>query len=301
MSMLVHAGLLMLLLRCAPGRHRPKERPLEVNELVVLVGDDEPKRRLPVATVAPPAGVPAITPVAPLPAPPAARSAVVTDQSPADAAVQAADPAPTVRGRLNPVPANTPRDGDGVAPAPAAPRSETDFFEVAATGRTVVYVLDHSMSMGLHDGLRRARVELLASIRRLPSTALFQVIAYNTVAEPLCVRNCGGLLRADTETLAEVARALAALRPVGLTRHAQALQRGLEFRPDVLFFATDSDEADPDRLTFEQVAAVSRYNGGRCAIHVIGFSNRPDGGDSPLRRLADQNRGTYRRVAVKEL
>ncbi len=157
------------------------------------------------------------------------------------------------------------------------------------------------MSMGLHDGLRQARVELLASIKRLPSTALFQVIAYNTIAEPLCLRNYGGMLGVDADTVAEVARALAALRPVGLTRHAQALQRGLDFRPDVLFFATDSDAKDPDGLTMEQVAAVSRDNGGRCSIHVIDFSNKSDDLDSPLRQLALQNRGTYRRVAVKEL
>ena len=53
--------------------------------------------------------------------------------------------------------------------------------------------------------------------------------------------------------------------------------------------------------SMEQVAAVSQYNGGRCSIHVIDFSNKADDANSPLRQLAVQNRGTYRRVAVKEL
>jgi hypothetical protein len=160
----------------------------------------------------------------------------------------------------------------------------------------VVYVLDRSMSMGLHDGLRQARAELLASLGRLPPTAQFQVIAYNQVAEPLCVRNYGGLLSPDADTLAEVARAVAALRPTGLSGHLQALRRGLDLLPDVLYFATDADD-----LTDADVAVVSRWNAGRCSIHVIDFSNRPEAPDCPLRQLAAQNRGTYRRVAVREL
>ena len=130
----------------------------------------------------------------------------------------------------------------------------------------------------------------------MPATTRFQIIAYNQVAEPLSVHNYGGLLHADAGTLAEIARLLASLRPTGLTDHVKALCRGIQLEPDALFFATDADE-----LTPEEVAAVTRYNGGRCSIHVIEFNNRSDSAASPLRQLAQQNRGSYRRVAVNAL
>jgi len=167
-------------------------------------------------------------------------------------------------------------------------------FQVSATGRSVVYVLDRSMSMGLHDGLRQARAELAASLNRLPPSTPFQVIAYNHLAEPFNVRNYAGLLTADRETIDEVTRQVTALVPTGRTYYVPALRRGLEFQTDVLFFITDADE-----LTVNDVAVITAFNGGRCAIHVIDLSNRSEEGDSALRQLAARNRGTYRRVAVK--
>jgi hypothetical protein len=74
------------------------------------------------------------------------------------------------------------------------------------------------------------------------------------------------------------------------------LQHGLDLQPDVLFFATDADD-----LTVEQIDKMTRYNVRHCAIHVIEFSEGPEGAASPLRLLAAQNGGTYRRVVVKEL
>jgi hypothetical protein len=161
---------------------------------------------------------------------------------------------------------------------------------VPEAARSVVYVLDRSVSMGLHDALAAARGELLAGLRRLPATTRFQVIPYNHRAEPLYVDGRADLLPADPATLGQVARAVEALQPSGGSDHGQALRRGLAFRPDLLFLVTDADDLRPD-----EVLAVTRFNRGRTVIHTVELSRRPPArGDSPLRRLAAGNGGTYR-------
>jgi hypothetical protein len=298
-SLLAHAGGFLVLWACS-GQRSEAVRPLAVSELVVLVGDDGPRRGKDT--------IDEVTLASPDPPAPSGKHATLLDTASVAATDPERDQVPRVHVPPSPVvppsptaPPSPVRQSPGTADGSggtsgAAMGSGPSFFQAAGTGRTVVYVLDHSMSMGLHDGLRQARAELLASLGRLPPTVQFQIVPYNQMAEPLPVRNHAGWLVPDADTLTEVARAVAELRATGLTDHVKALKRALEFRPDVLFLATDADDLNPS-----QVAAVSAYNRGRCSIHVIDFSNRPDDPASPLRQLAEQNRGTYRRVPVKEL
>jgi hypothetical protein len=148
--------------------------------------------------------------------------------------------------------------------------------------------------MGPSGALDAACAELLASLRRLPPTARFQVIAYNQHAEPLRVSRQSGLLRADPATVEEAARLVAGLDASGGTNHAAALRRGLLLRPDVLFLVTDGAD-----LAAEEVQALTRLNQGRTAVHVVelgrGRAGPPEGA---LRRLALGTGGTYRRVLL---
>jgi hypothetical protein len=157
----------------------------------------------------------------------------------------------------------------------------------------VVFVLDRSMSMAQFGALDAARAELLACLRALPATTRFQVIPYNGFAQPLRVGSETGLLRADAATLKQVSRLLAELRPSGGTDHPRALRCGLMLHPDVLFFLTDADD-----LSLSEVGELTRLNQGRTAIHVIELNGRlTTRPDDPLRRLAESNRGDYRRIA----
>ena len=277
-SILAHVGLLLLGLWSIPIQQPQQHRPtLKDSELIIFVDADERGKGHRAGQD--------VSLSAPEPTTSAVKHSRVVDDAPVPPSDHGSERGPSVRGSFDHAGGATEPTGNG-----------TSFFPVSATARTVVYVLDRSMSMGVHDGLRQARAELLASLSRLTPPTQFQIIAYNMIAEPLAVHNYGGMLSPDGDTLAEVTRLLAALRPIGRTNHLQALLRGLELRPDVLFLATDGDELTPD-----EVAAVLRYNGGRCSIHVIDFSDRPADVGGPLRLLAEQNRGTYRRVAVKAL
>ena len=129
-----------------------------------------------------------------------------------------------------------PRAGipDGVA---------TTFFDVPARGRSIVYLIDASSSMGPSGALALATRELLASLARLPAGARFQVLTYNSRVTPLLPRYPEGM-PASPLMLDQVAQALRELEPVGATDHGRALREALNLRSDALFFLTDADDLD---------------------------------------------------------
>jgi hypothetical protein len=185
--------------------------------------------------------------------------------------------------------------GPAATPAPggAGGGGGLGLFAAPGAGRSVVYVVDRSVSMGPSGALKVAVAELIAGLRRLPPTARFQVIAYNTAAPRLIINRRDWLLPADPETVEQGVRLVADLRAGGGTAHVNALCEGLKLRPDVLYFVTDADE-----LTLDDVREVKRHNAFGTAIHVIEL-NRAAGSDpeGALRRLAQDNGGAYRRVA----
>jgi hypothetical protein len=174
-------------------------------------------------------------------------------------------------------------------PRPAG-GATTTFFGVPAQGQRIVYVLDRSCSMGLQGALTAARHELEASLARLPATAWFQVIEYNTSAAPLL----GGktLLPATPENIGLATAALEALAPARGTLHLEALLMALALQPDAIYFLTDADELNPT-----DCAQVTRANAGTSMIHTfeLTIANRGHP-DMPMQRLARDNHGTYQAI-----
>jgi hypothetical protein len=170
------------------------------------------------------------------------------------------------------------------------PGAATAFFGVPAVGRSVVFVIDRSGTMGLADRLVRARREVAASLRLLPPSATFQVIAYNKAAEPMRVGGHDGLLPAVPDIIAAAVARLDGLSPEGGTDHLRALQLALNLRPDVIYFLTDEDD-----LTLGQVREVARLNRGAC-IHALCLVPPRPGSETPLQRLAQGNRGVFKVV-----
>src|SRR5262249_30267840 len=155
-------------------------------------------------------------------------------------------------------------------------------FGVAARGQSVVYVLDCSISMGLRGALAAAKRELLASLERLPATARFQVIAYNSSAETLLGRR-DELLPAKPENLRRAAAAVSALEATGGTRPRTGFTLALCLHPDVLYFLTDAD----DDLTDDDCHWVTRTNAGRTVIHTVELTTAHRGRpEQPMQRLA---------------
>ena len=170
-----------------------------------------------------------------------------------------------------------------------------DLFPLPAKATSVVYVLDHSMSMGMDRKLDFARRELIAGLRRLPSSVRFQVIDYNDYAEPLVVDGQRDLLRADSATVEKAVSLLLKLDAAGISNHVVALRLALALRADAIYFLTDADDLKP-----QEIALITRRNT-HSVIHTLELTRRrtvaPEG---PLAQLARDNNGTYRRVLLSE-
>jgi hypothetical protein len=164
----------------------------------------------------------------------------------------------------------------------------TTFFGVPAAGHSVVYVVDRSASMGLGGRLGRAAREVTASLRRLPSSARFQVIAYGRAAEPLRLGGPPGLVAAEAASVEAAAAALGRLTAEGGTDHRRALRAGLALDPDVIYFLTDEDDFTP-----ADVNDITAYNRGRTVIHAICLVG-PASPNSPLAELTRRNGGAFR-------
>jgi hypothetical protein len=174
------------------------------------------------------------------------------------------------------------------APAPggtgdSVPRpADLPLHQPLRNGQSIVYVLDRSGSMGEAGQLGRAVRRLLASLRGLPPTVRFQVIAYNRTPELL-----GGdfaLMPATDCNVARVAERILGLTAEGTSAHVAALDKALRLRPDAVFFLSDGGD-----LTIEQAQKLSAGNAGKACVHAVVFGNRPASG---VRELASRNRGS---------
>jgi hypothetical protein len=148
--------------------------------------------------------------------------------------------------------------------------------------------------MGSGGRLDLARRELLASLKRLPATAMFQIIAYNRHVETVGGMGRAEMLPATEENQQWAARFLAALVAEGGTDHRSALRQALALQSDVVYFLTDADD-----LQANDVQALTQLNHGRSAIHAIelNLSNR-DRRAMPMHVLASGNGGRYQAVDV---
>jgi hypothetical protein len=170
----------------------------------------------------------------------------------------------------------------------------TTFFDVPAKGQKIVYLIDHSASMGPSGALDVAGQELLASLDRLPLGTCFQIIVYNRSANLLMPRY-PDWIPVQADVIRQVAAAWNSLPAEGGTDHIRALKLALTLRADVIFFLTDAVDVRANELR-----DISRLNQGRCAIHTIQLhSNQQNCDDGPLKLLARENRGTFQSVRVR--
>jgi hypothetical protein len=174
---------------------------------------------------------------------------------------------------------------------PTGPTARLSLFgSPSAEGRSFVFVIDHSSSMG-GEGLgaiSAAAKELAAHIDQLSEQQTFQVVAYNQAVAYFTDRE---LIPATAENKRKLVRFIADLAAYGQTEHSRGLLAALHLKPEVIFLLTDGGDPPLDpgqlRLIREQAAA-------RTAIHCLHFGRGPQSdGKNFLARLAAENRGSY--------
>jgi len=206
------------------------------------------------------------------------------------------------------LPAVAPSSSGGFAPQvePSRPGGSGDsntgqggsgggtFFGSPVQARSVVYLIDRSLSMGVSGALASARSELLGSLRQLPPGTRFQVLFYNRSALPLAIQGKFDLQPTTREVIDDVERQVQTIRGEGGTDHVQALRRGLAIQTDVLYLVSDADD-----LSAKDVQALTELNAGRTAISCVDLGTGR-GAASSLQQLASANRGVYIRGRGKK-
>ncbi|MEM1062947.1 MAG: hypothetical protein AAGJ97_11535, partial [Planctomycetota bacterium] len=187
-------------------------------------------------------------------------------------------------------------DGGEVAEPDPLPPGHTLFFGIADGGKQFVYVLDCSGSMaGI---LAAAKAELRASLAQLDASQKFQVVFYNDSVRTLTLP---GRRPSETIPATELNRTLAGrlIDPVdiaGGTDRRLAFEQALAFRPDVVFFLSDTD----DPLRAADLEDIRLWNRSAARIHTVEFGLGADTGqDNFLKKIARRHGGTHRYYDVR--
>jgi hypothetical protein len=107
-----------------------------------------------------------------------------------------------------------------------------------APGKSVVYVLDCSGSMGEFGKFALARAALLATLQNQPESVRFQVVTYNSAARPLMT---GGCVAATPANIEAASNTLSTLEAKGRSNHIEAVRIAIQCRPDVILILTDAE------------------------------------------------------------
>lgn len=322
-SLVLHAGLLA----AAAVMVRSVSAPRPAEEIVAYVRLAPPEARakpappkpqpappaapVPVAVPEPP---PAVATPAPAPAPP------VTPAPVASAAPKAVAPAPS--------PSATPssegrggaglRDGYGATstahasesvaplPAPLPPGPKAEFYGLGGNARRIVYVVDASGS--LIDTMPYVLAELQRSIAQLVEPQQFTVLFFQG-GHVLEIQPPG--LKAATayrkqQAIDWMAPSAGNVRPAGTSSPLSALQRALDYQPDLIFLLSDNIAGHGGGRVQPQVLLdhVARINTTGTKINTIQFLYPEEsallGGPSTLQRLAQMTGGVYRFVSARE-
>jgi hypothetical protein len=161
---------------------------------------------------------------------------------------------------------------DSIRNAPSAATGPTAVlapFGMAAEGRSFVFLLDRSQSMGRLGALAAAEKELIRVLAALEPAHRFQIIAYNEDLSYLQPRKMATATEENKERAARFLRGLVASRG---TRHETALLAALRQNADIVYLLSDAE--DPP-LTVAQIRRIAAQAAGRTAIHSIHFGVGP--------------------------
>jgi von Willebrand factor type A domain len=174
---------------------------------------------------------------------------------------------------------------------PTGPTAELSLFgSAAATGRSFVFVIDRSASMG-SDGLgaiQAAAQELADHVDHLSPDQTFQVVAYNQSVAYVTDRE---LMPANEANKRQLTKFVADLAAYGQTEHSLGLHAALRLKPEVIFLFTDG--GDPP-LDLGHLRIIREQAAGRTSIHCLHFGRGPRRDSYHfLARIAAENRGSY--------
>ena len=147
------------------------------------------------------------------------------------------------------------------------------FGSGSAVGRSFVFVIDRSQSMG-GEGLGAigaAAKELAVQLEQLTAQQRFQVVAYNQSVAMISERE---LLPADDQNKDKLIRFVADTAAYGQTEHMRGLLVALKLKPEVIFLLTDGGDPVLDNSQLRAIREQSRPGGSRSWSRLHAASRR---------------------------
>ena len=162
------------------------------------------------------------------------------------------------------------------------------FFGTKSKGTRFVFIIDKSGSM---TGRRfnDAQVELIKTLRSLPSKASFMIYFFNVTSEGMPVAN---LLSATPHNIEWAVKWVQSRSPGGGTDPRQSLAYTFQIQPHTIWLLSDGKFKDPQAV-IRQIDLANRFRSVR--INTLAFHDRA--GEVVLQQIAKANDGTYRFVA----
>ena len=181
---------------------------------------------------------------------------------------------------------------------PIGPVGKVSLFgSDAAQGRSFVFVIDRSKSMGGQglNALVAAQHQLQSALAGLKETHRFQIVAYH---HKRVYFHPTAMVRVTAGNASRVNEFFGNLLAVGGTDHHMAVLAGLRFKPDVLFILNDGGHPE---LNAGQLGLIRRRAAGRTTIHTIQFGLGPMREETSfMQRLAQQNGGNFHYVNLRQ-
>ncbi len=164
----------------------------------------------------------------------------------------------------------------------------TTFFGVSARGSRFAYIVDISGSMSERGKLPQLKRELVSSLDKLPASAQFLVLLFQSETNAVGGRERWVEASAKNKQWAE--REIRGVLASGGTNPGPAFVSTLSMkpRPDAIYFMTDG-VFDADIAP--RVARMNKVAGRTIPIHCIAFSER--GSEAVMRKIAEESGGTY--------
>ena len=178
-----------------------------------------------------------------------------------------------------------------------SPTSLSVFGSGQMTGRSFVFVIDRSKSMGSQGlgVLEKAAMQLQGAVDGLEKDHRFQVVAYHHKTVTIDKRV---LLNATPTNKKKVGEFVNNLAAFGGTEHESALISALSFRPDVVLLITDGGYPEMNQT---QLKSIKRIAGSRTQISCIQFGTGPlQNRDNFMSKLARMNNGSYTYIDVNK-
>ena len=171
-----------------------------------------------------------------------------------------------------------------VDPLPKSPNSRP-LHEKLRSGKSIVYVLDRSSSMGIDGRLARACEAIRASLDQLNPDCRFQIVAYNGGAVSFSTQ----LVEATDANRERASRWLKQLVAEGRSEHRTGLREAIWLHPNAVFLLTDADDVNE-----KEVKAIRALLRDPVYFSVALFGDSRTKATTPLRELAIEMGGDIR-------